>query len=99
VGTGDEFKGNGSKKSANFHLLGNEQKLVYTYHSNNPYNGIFAVYVVDKGADVMKTGGFPEMTIDKLKDNSESAIQKETGDYYLNVTAVGNWTIKVMEIQ
>jgi hypothetical protein len=92
------FKGNGGKKSGTFHLSGNDAKLVYKYKSEMADMGVFVAYVVDKGVDIMKQGGMPEVTTSK-SDEGESSIQKSAGDYYLNINATGNWTVSVMELQ
>lgn len=93
------FKGNGLKKSESFHLNGNDSKVVYKYNAGNPHSGMFSFYVVEKGHDIMKEGGFPDVMVDKIKDESESTLQKSEGDYYLNVNAVGDWEISVQEKQ
>lgn len=93
------FKGNGMKKSESFRLTGNDAKLVYKYDAGNPHAGMFGIYVVEKGHDVMTEGGIPEIMSTQLKEESESAIQKSEGDYYLNVNATGNWEVTVQEKQ
>ena len=89
------FKGNGMKKSPNFHLSGGNARIVYDY-GGDMYGGLFSVYVVDKGVDIMRDGGIPEVMIQQA-EKSESYIQKSEGDYYLEVNATGNWSVSVEE--
>jgi len=94
------FSGNGTKKSPSFELSGNEARIKYSYKADgNVGMGMFAVYVVDEGEDIMKTGGFPEIMSQAENEESESAIQKSEGRYYLNVNASGNWTITIEELK
>ena len=90
------FKGNGLKKSPVFELTGNDTRLKYKYKGQGGV-GMFAVYVVNEGQDIMKTGGFPEVMTQAESEESESTIQKGSGRYYLNVNAVGSWTVTVEE--
>lgn len=93
-----EFKGSGMKKSPVFELTGNNARLKYKYQGPSGIGmGMFAVYVVDEGKDIMKEGGFPEVMTQSESEESESSIQKSAGRYYLNVNASGNWTVIVEE--
>lgn len=94
-----EFNGNGTKKSQVFELHGRHARIRYVYKSGASDIGAFNVYVTPDGEDVKKTGGFPELMIDKAKDKGESAIQKDPGKYYLDVNAMGDWSIIVEEEQ
>lgn len=91
------FKGNGSKKSPVFELTGNEARIKYKYNASGGGMGMFAVYVLDEGVDLMKDGGFPEIMSDAAKEDTESSIQKSSGKYYLSVNAVGTWDVIVEE--
>lgn len=94
------FSGNGMKKSSTFELTGNEARIKYNYKADgNVGIGMFAVYVVDEGEDIMKTGGFPEIMSQAESEESESTIQKNEGKYYLNVNASGNWTVTIEELK
>ena len=94
------FKGNGMKKSPVFELTGGDAKIKYSYKAPGGLGmGIFSVYVVDEGEDVMKTGGIPEIMTQAENEESESAIQKSAGRYYLNVNASGNWVVTVEELK
>ncbi len=89
------FSGNGKKSSEVFTLSSKSTKLKYKYKSSsNP--GIFYIYVVEKGFDLQKSGGFPEVTTQKSEE-SESVIHKEAGSYYLVVDGAGSWTVDVIE--
>jgi len=92
------FSGNGMKKSPSFELSGGDAKLVYKYKAPGGLGmGLFSVYVVDEGKDIMKTGGFPEVFTQAENEESESALQKSSGRYYLNVNASGSWKVSVFE--
>ena len=90
------FKGNGKKKSPVFELTGGESRLKYKYRGESGL-GMFAVYVVDEGKDIMKQGGFPEVITQSENDESESSLQKGAGRFYLDVNAYGNWTVIIEE--
>jgi hypothetical protein len=93
------FSGSGEKKSPLFDLTGREARLRYKYQTSSPDlgMGMFSVYVVDEGDDIMKTGGIPEVMTTEESEESESSIYKSSGRYYLNVSAMGKWTIIVEE--
>lgn len=94
------FKGNGMKKSPVFELTGGDARLKYSYKAPGGLGmGMFSVYVVDEGDDIMKTGGIPEVMTQAENEDSESAIQKGSGRYYLNVNASGNWVVTVEELK
>ena len=89
------IKGSGTKNSANFHLSGGKARIKYTFKEADM--GMFSVYVVPEGVDLMKEGGFPEVDTEK-SESSETYITKDAGNYYLNVNATdGDWTIVVEE--
>jgi TM2 domain-containing membrane protein YozV len=92
------FSGNGMKKSSVFTLSGGNAKLKYKYRAQSGVGvGLFSVYVVDEGKDIMTEGGIPEVMTQSENEASESAIQKGSGRYYLNVNAAGSWTVAVEE--
>jgi len=94
-----EFSGNGKKKSIVFELNGNHARFKYKYKSEGSGMGFFSVYVTPDGEDVMETGGIPEVMSTADHEQSESTIQKTAGKYYLDVNAIGNWSIVVEEEQ
>jgi len=94
------FKGNGMKKSPSFTLSGNEARLKYSYKGQSGVGiGMFAIYVVGEGDDIMKHGGVPEIMTQAENEESEASLQKSEGRYYLNVNAVGSWAIVVEELK
>lgn len=93
------FKGSGMKKSPTFELTGSEARLKYKYESQHSGMGMFAVYIVDEGKDIMKQGGIPEVMSTEEKEESESSIQKSAGRYYLNVNCIGKWKVTVEELR
>jgi len=86
------------KKSPTFELTGNDARIKYNYKADGNI-GMFAVYIVDEGDDIMKTGGFPEVMSQAENEESESTIQKSEGRYYLNVNATGNWKVTIEELR
>lgn len=94
-----EFSGNGRKKSSLFELHGNHARLRYKYRSGEAGMGLFSIYIVPDGEDIMKEGGIPEVMSTVDHEESESAIQASAGKYYLDVNATGNWSIIVEEEQ
>jgi hypothetical protein len=93
-----EFKGNGMKKSPAFELTGGNARIKYKYNGQGGVGmGMFAVYVVDEGKDLMVEGGIPEIMTQAETEESESAIQKSSGKYYLSVDGIGNWIVSVEE--
>ena len=94
------FKGNGMKKSPVFALTGGKARLKYSYKAPSGIGtGLFSVYVVDEGKDIMRTGGFPEVMSNAEREESESSLQKRKGRYYLNVNASGKWVVMVQELK
>lgn len=94
------FKGNGMKKSPVFTLNGNDARVKYKYRATDGVGiGMFAIYVVDEGVDIMKEGGIPEIMTQSENEESETSIQKAAGNYYLNINASGNWTVIVEELK
>lgn len=94
------FKGNGMKKSPSFELTGEDARIKYSYKGTSGMGmGMFSVYVVDQGEDIMKTGGVPEVMTTAESEESESSIQKSEGKYYLNVNASGSWSVVVEEMK
>lgn len=94
------FKGNGMKKSSSFELTGEDARIKYSYKGTSGMGmGMFSVYVVDQGEDIMKTGGVPEIMTSAESEESESSIQKSEGKYYLNVNASGDWSVIVEEMK
>lgn len=94
------FKGNGLKKSPSFELSGENARLKYKYQAPKGLGmGVFSVYVVNEGQDIMETGGIPEVMTQSENEESESSIQKSAGRYYLNVNASGDWMVTVEEMK
>jgi len=94
------FKGNGMKKSKIIHLTGSESKIVYSYKANPGAGmGVFYVYVMEAGTQLMKDGGIPEIMSTNEDDQGESSFQKDEGDYYIIVNSVGGWALSIQELR
>ena len=92
------FAGNGIKKSPTFNLVGNESRVRYKYQASEGLNsGYFSIYFLDRGKDLIRDGGIPDVLINSVKEESESSIQKSEGEYYIVVNATGNWSVSVDE--
>ena len=93
------FEGDGAKKSPSFELTGNEARVKYKYKCPEGAGmGAFIVYVMEAGKDLDKDGGMPEIMTSAEKEESESALQKSAGRYYLSVNAEGKWTVTIEEL-
>lgn len=95
------FRGNGSKKSGSFFLNGNEARIRYVYRSGMDDIGVgmFSVYVVEQGKDIMRQGGFPEILSNAVNDEGESYIHYNRGTYYLHTNTMGSWDIVIEELK
>lgn len=92
------LKGSGMKKSETFALKGGDTRIRYSYKGDaGTATGVFAVFVIEDGKDIDKAGGIPEVTTQAVSEQSESALHKDAGRYYLNVTAAGDWVVTVEE--
>lgn len=92
------LSGSGNKKSAEFDYSGGKARLRYNFQANNM--GVFAVYVVKEGTDIMTEGGFPEVMLDAGEQGESNLSHLRKGTYYLNVTSAnGKWTVTVEELK
>lgn len=94
-----EFKGSGQKTSAPFILGDGDKKVMYAYQSNNSSMGVFAYYVVPKGKNIMKEGGFPEVMTQETKVQDESYLNRDPGEYQIVANATGNYVIQIWEMR
>jgi hypothetical protein len=92
-----ELKGNGLKNSKIFKTNGGTLTIKYKYNCSNKGKGIglFSVYIMEKGQQLMKDGAIPDIMIDSDSEESESTVQEDAGEYYVMVNAIGNWTVEV----
>lgn len=92
------FKGNGDKKSKVFTISGDEVIMYYNFETDSDDVGMFAVYVVPEGENIMETGGFPELTLEGSEKGETNLSHLSDGNYYLNVvSANGAWGVAVVE--
>lgn len=93
------FSGNGEKKSTSFTYGGGEARLRYEFDGDADF-GVFSVYVVKKGEDVMRDGGFPEVMLTAPESGESNLSHLRKGEYYLNVSSAnGTWSIVVEELK
>jgi hypothetical protein len=91
------FKGNGDKKSQTFTYNGGEARIRYDFKTG-AYAGVLSVYVVPKGVDVMREGGFPEVMITDTEVGESNLSHLRKGEYYLNImSANGQYDIIIEE--
>jgi hypothetical protein len=65
------------KKSPVFELSGASARLKYDYAiEDNIGIGMYAVYVVDEGKEIMNQGGIPEVMPSAVSESSESSLDK-----------------------
>lgn len=92
------LKGSGEKKSALFELTGAECRIKYNFKTSGM--GMFAVYVLAKGHNLMEQGGFPEVMIDQSEESESSLSHLKPGSYYLNVSSAnGRWELTIEELR
>ena len=90
-----KIKGGDSKITASFVLTGGKTKIKYKYSVKG--SGLFALYVVPDGQNIIKTGGIPDVMIQQSED-SETYIIKEAGSYYFNISSSGGkWVVSIEE--
>jgi len=96
-----ELKGNGLKNSKIFKTNGGTLTIKYKYDCGNKGNGdgLFSVYILEKGKQLMKDGAVPDIMITSNSEKSESTVQEDAGEYYVTVNALGNWSVEVYEEQ
>jgi len=92
-----KLSGSDNKRGSSFHLGSGETRL--TYKVTGKTMPVFAVYVVDKGDSIDKSGGIPEVWVSKAGSDTTMLAQGE-GDYYLDVKAANcTWTVTIEEMK
>lgn len=93
-----KFKGSGEKKSEIFELTGAKSRIKYNFKSSGM--GMFAVYVLPEGYNLMEKGGFPEIMIDQAEEGESSLSHLKKGTYYMSVSSAnGKWEISIEEFK
>lgn len=90
-----ELTGVANNSGDNFTISGEKQRI--TYRFNGDQMSIGTVYLMKSGNTLDKDGGIPDVY---AYDNTLSGtvnVRKQTGDYYINVTAanVTGWNVTV----
>lgn len=87
-------------------IKGTEDAYIFSISLMHSYSvpgrigtGMFFIYIVDEGEDIMRTGSIPEVMTQAENEESESAIQKRAGRYYLYINASGDWVVTVEELR
>jgi hypothetical protein len=90
-----ELSGNASKRSDVFHLEGGKQRIVYSLDGTT-YPSL-SVYIMDAGKQLMKDGGFPEVSTSMP---GETMSYRGAGDVYLEtLSANTSWTVVLDELR
>jgi len=91
-----EIKGTTDKRSDVFELTGAKARMTYNFDGGDMIFG--TIYIVKEGQDLMKEGGFPEVTINKAGEDS-TFLSKGKGRYFLDVKGANTsgWTVKIEE--
>ena len=90
-----QLSGTGDKKGPVFTLTGAEARVRYSVKGEM---AMLAVYVLEAGTDLMQTGGMPEV-METAAGSGESSIHGKRGEYYLNVSGMGNWQVWLEELR
>lgn len=88
-----ELSGSNSKRGDVFTLTGAKARLTYTLSGD--YTPTLNVYIVDEGDSLEESGGFPEVFA--AKSNGDTLLAKKAGNYYLDVTSTGVWSVTIEE--
>jgi hypothetical protein len=92
-----KFNGNGDKKSQAFTLTGAKCRMMYKFKTDADM-GMFSIYVVAEGDDVMREGGVPELMLQGTEEGETNLSHLGSGDYYLNAMAAnGIWGVAIQE--
>lgn len=90
--------GSGDKKSQAFTYSGGKARLRYDFQADE--FGVFVLYVVKDGEDIMQTGEFPEVMLQNGETGESNLSHLRKGNYYLNVnSANGKWEVVVEELK
>lgn len=87
------LSGSSSKRGTTFHLDGGDARLTW-----NAKTQFFAVYLVEAGQDLKTDGGFPETTCTSPCAD-QTQLQGKSGEYYLDVSGSGSWSVTVEELR
>lgn len=91
------MSGNGTKNSDNFYANGNRCRVEFSYKNDNNFIGIFYVYLVGADKEIEKTGGFPFLDQNESINNGITYIHPTEGYYYLKVSSMGKYTLKIIQ--
>lgn len=91
------LEGRADAASPAFELTGGEARMTYSFEGD-PDMSIGAVYVLTEGTDLHADGGIPLVMLSE-PESSTTALHKNAGSYYLNVTAanMSGWTVTIEE--
>ena len=88
------LSGNTSKVGDTFTLTGAPARLRWTLDGDE--FSTLAVYVVEEGDVLEEVGGFPEVMPD-APGSDVTRLRKSAGEYYLNVSGAGDWSVVIEE--
>jgi hypothetical protein len=91
------LNGSADKSSKVITTKGGDLRLTYNFRGGDMIIG--GVYLLDKGTDLMKDGGIPEvMVTERGKDST--LLYRDAGQYYVKVTAANSrYTVTVEELR
>lgn len=93
------FTGNGNKKTTTFVVSDSEWRLAWSCDPPSAYFGSYNVIVDVKYSDGSDADYAAINTICKAGNTGDSTQEYVSGDFYLDVTAGGAWTIQVQALQ
>jgi hypothetical protein len=90
--------GSSDKRTDVFTLHGGKTKLTYKFTDTSGLGTIVgAIYVLDEGDSLAKSGGIPEVTVSQPGSDS-TFLAKDAGRYYLDISAANaRWTVTIQE--
>lgn len=92
------LNGSADKSSKVITLTGGDVRLTYNFRGSESLL-IGSVYLLEKGTDLMRDGGIPEvMVTERSKDST--LLYRDPGAYYVKVTAANTrYTVTVEELR
>ena len=90
-----ELKGTNTKRGEVFHLSGAQARL--SYATDGDEYSFVTVYVVEEGESLNEIGGIAEVSAGE--GSGDTRLVNPSGNYYLDVSGYGSWTVTVEELR
>ncbi|MEZ4989250.1 MAG: hypothetical protein R2824_02515 [Saprospiraceae bacterium] len=87
-------------KSEVFSLTDQPARIVYEYESPDPDFGAFSVFIVEEFKDSQVDGAMPQLIVGNGKANGSQPVEfLSPGRYYLEISGMGDWDVKLEQLQ